>query len=213
MLAGRAALAGLELERPRPLDQRPVCRDRAGGRRHGRGAHRLRRCDDRLRGARAAAQPAASRLAGHARVRSAHPVDLPPRRPAHPLRATGLPPRRPRLHGTSQLANAGGQLDSTLGTTGVVLLLVGGCFAATAMLRSLEWKLLATTVFALRAAVIVVIMLLAVVPAAHGGAVERLLALAGAALLGVTATRTLRLQRAGGEGRSTPGRNRPAAPG
>ncbi|WP_295700569.1 hypothetical protein, partial [Lapillicoccus sp.] len=87
----------------------------------------------------------------------------------------------PGCTSTSQLANAGGQLDSTLSTIG----LVGGCFTAAAMLRLPGRKPLATTVFALCGVLVVVFVLLVVVPAAYGGAAERLLALAGAALLGV----------------------------
>lgn len=102
----------------------------------------------------------------------------------------------PGCTSTSQLANAGGQLDGTLSTIGVALLLAGGCFTAAAMLRLPGWKPLATTVFALCGVLVVVFVLLAVVPAAYGGAAERLLALAGAALLGVTATLVLRLERA-----------------
>ncbi len=99
-----------------------------------------------------------------------------------------------------QVSNAGGRLDDTLSSVGVVVLVVAAFFLAAAMRRTAGWERWARPTR--WTAVVITLVAVADVPAQHadlGGLAERLLAAVGAGALAALALGVLR-HRGGGSG-------------
>lgn len=85
----------------------------------------------------------------------------------------------------TQLANAGGRLDATLSTIGIVLLIAAGFVLATSTRRLPGWRTASVALYALSSLLLAVLVLAGVLPSTVSGLVERALALVGATLVTV----------------------------
>lgn len=94
----------------------------------------------------------------------------------------------------AQVANLGGTLDSTLSTVGSALFVAAGFFLAPAMRKLAPWKKWASAVQGLTLAFLVFFVATGLFNASGwGGLFERLLALAGAAVIALLAYGVLKL--------------------
>jgi hypothetical membrane protein len=90
----------------------------------------------------------------------------------------------------AQVANAGGQLDSTLSTIGIAFLITACVFLFIATRKVAGWSRTAVVMLTVAIAIAVVSVLLALFGQAAGGLLERVIALLGAGAIAVLAARS-----------------------
>ena len=98
----------------------------------------------------------------------------------------------PGCRPSAQLANAGGTLDATLSTIGILLLVVAGGFCYAASRRITAWQPMSVPILVLSVVLVIGFGAAGFGPLAVAGLSERLVALAGATMITVLAVRVAR---------------------